>query len=149
MKNFTQISLLLIAQITLCNSAFAQEGITLRDGKQIPIEQTHFDIRPTNCPDDLCVRRPITILKDICIYARCNQIDPRAIPEILGVDALHWRVNRANKTMTQFMGDRQLGNAIKTSIPPLLAAPEEVKALPIIGIKNSAGQVTQYWVWTN
>ncbi len=80
--------------------------------------------------------------------AHCGQIQDADITKILGPDVIHWRINRSAGTMTQFLGDRPLGDAVKASIPPVLANPNDVKVLPIIGLKNANETVAQYWVWS-
>ena len=137
----------------------ALEEIVLKSGKKSALSATHFRLFPSSCnpmncdPPDCkdidCGPRAIRIkLRDICTAAICLPIEAKNIPKILGPDVLHWRVSRSTGTMTQFLGDRPLGNAVKASIPPVLAKPNDVKELPIIGLKNAKDMITQYWVWT-
>jgi hypothetical protein len=128
-------------------NAQAQTAITLKDGKTIDLSQTQFAIRPIQCLDDLCLRKPIHKPKNICMYAICRPLEARDIPKVLGEDVLHWRVSRSKGTMAQFIGNIPLGNTVKSSAPPVLATLDDVKALPVIGLKSINGQTSQYWVW--
>lgn len=88
------------------------------------------------------------LIKDICKTAICLPMEAKDIPTILGPDVLHWRIKGTKGTMTQYLGDRPLGDAIKASAPPIQAKLDDIKVLPVIGLKNASGQVSQYWVWT-
>jgi hypothetical protein len=139
------IYMLLLA--ALCQTAIAQNNVKLMGDKQIALADTHFTIRPINCNVADCEPRKIT-LKDVCKAAICLPVEARDIPKVLGPDVLHWRVSRSKGTMAQFVGDRPIGDVIKASAPPILAKADDIKALPVIGLKNANGQVSQYWVWT-
>lgn len=148
MKHVYKTILLAMALQATSFIASAQTEIQLKDGKKIGLTATHFAIRPVNCNVVDCAPKKKIMLKDICMTAICLPVEAKDIPRVLGPDVLHWRVSKSRGTMTQFVGDRPLGDVIKASAPPILAKAEDIKALPIIGLANTKGQVSQYWVWT-
>lgn len=123
--------------------------VPLKNKPAIAIEQTLFAARPILCdgaPCDLKLK-PKLKPKDFCVTAICLPIERKAIPKILGPDALHWRI-KPDGSMAQFMGDSQLSKFAKTdSLIPLDASAEQIKGLPIVGLKTGSGSgAIQYWV---
>lgn len=123
--------------------------VPMKDKPAIAIEKTLFAARPILCDGAPCDLKPQPKLnpKRLCITAICMPIEPKNIPKILGPDALHWRI-KPDGSMAQFMGDSQLSKFAKNgSSIPLDASPEQIKVLPIVGLKNfnDSGAV-QYWV---
>lgn len=148
MKQIYKTILIAITLQTTSFTASAQAEIQLKGDKKIALAATHFPIRPVNCNVVDCEPKKKIVLKDLCVTAICLPVEAKDIPKVLGPDVLHWRVSKSKGTMTQFVGDRPLGDVIKASAPPILAKADDIKALPIIGLTNTKGQVAQYWVWT-
>ncbi len=125
--------------------------VPLKHKPAIAIEQTLFAARPILCdgaPCDLKLK-PKLKPKDFCVTAICLPIEPKAIPKILGPDALHWRI-KFDGSMAQFIGDTQLSDYSKASyFIPLDASIEQIKVLPVVGLRTSSGSgAVQYWVRT-
>jgi hypothetical protein len=126
-----------------------RDQVPIKGKPAIPLAQTLFAARPVLCDGAPCdiKLKPKLKPKDICITAICMPIEPKVIPKILGPDALHWRIKK-DGSMAQFMGDSQLSQFAKTDyLIPLDASAEQIKGLPIVGLKTSSGSgAIQYWV---
>lgn len=127
----------------------SQGQVPIKGKPAIPLTQTLFAARPVLCDGAPCdiKLKPKLKPKDICITAICTPIEPKVIPKILGPDALHWRIKQ-DGSMAQFMGDSQLSKFAKTdNLIPLDTSTEQIKGLPIVGLKNGSGSgAAQYWV---
>jgi hypothetical protein len=153
--------------VTVCTSAFLllfagpsngqtsaasevlQGQVPIKGKPSIPLAQTLYAARPILCDGAPCdpKLKPKLKPKDICITAICLPIEPKVIPKILGPDALHWRIKQ-DGSMAQFIGSTQLSNYAKTNRSiPLDARAEQIRELPIVGLKgDSGGNAVQYWV---
>lgn len=122
--------------------------VPIKGKPAIPLAQTLFAVRPILCDGAPCdpKLKPKLKPKDICVTAICMPIEPKVIPKILGPDALHWRI-QPDSSMAQFMGDSQLTKFAKTvGLIQLDASTEQIKGLPIVGLKTGSGSgAIQYW----
>ncbi len=153
--------------VTVCTSAFLllfsgpsngqtsaasevlQGQVPIKGKPSIPLAQTLYAARPVLCDGAPCdpKLKPKLKPKDICITAICLPIEPKVIPQILGPDALHWRIKH-DGAMAQFIGSVQLSKFAKADgVIPLDVSAEQIKGLPIVGLKSSNGSgAAQYWV---
>ena len=152
------VNALLIALVTASSASLAQSPpsvgatfgqVPIKGQPAIEINKTLFKARPIFCDEGPCGDRPVVKLKDICQAAICLPLEAKVIPKILGPDVLHWRI-KANGSMAQYAGSQQLSAyAIAPPLVPIEATREDVKLLPIVGIKNANGiGALQYYVRT-
>lgn len=126
----------------------AQGVIQLKNGEKLALEKTLFPMKTIDCDVMDCGSNMKKILiKDICKAAICLPVEAKDVPKVLGPDVLHWRIKK-DDSMAQFLGSVQLSNYTKANNAILLdVSTEQIKSLPIVGLKNSSGSgAVQYWV---
>ena len=134
------------AAIFLSASAWAQSPLKAIDGKSIPLASTHFSARPIFCDDGDCTKATKLDFGDICKVAKCLPLDAKAITKVIGLNVVHWRIQKSKGTMAQFIGDTQLTSPVAAQTPSVLASASDLARLPVIGMKGPKGKVLQYWV---